>query len=268
MEPVALSDYLNSENPWTERLIGGVAYSRTRDRAQVEQEYDRDKYGELRRFELGSPEAYKRKEFELGGLRLDSTLCVSFGESIFRTRLDEARSILYGLVRSAVQRYAAPNVCELGCGYGFNLTYLPGRTLGGEFSKNAVELGRSLGLDVHAFDYYDPASYGIIPHETTVVTVHSIEQIPDAAVIVENLAQHRSRIKAVVHLEPAYDPARTSLLGLLRNRYMELNDYNRNLLDVLAGRDDVLILELRRDVFGLNPLNSAHLVAWRFRDGS
>lgn len=265
MIPVALAEYLNQNNPWTARLLGQIEFSRTRDALQVEREYDADKYGELRKFQLATPEAYKQKEFELGGLGPDSDLCVSFGEAIFRTPLRVARPIFYGIVQAAVSQHGAHNVCELGCGYGFNLTYLGAGVLGGEFSRNAVALGRSLGLDVHHFDYYDPESYAFIPDDTTIVTVHSMEQIPDAGPVIDSLANHRSKIRAVVHLEPSLEQSRSSLLGIMRNRYIELNDYNRNLLRVLDSRDDVEILDRRLDLVGLNPLNSAHLIAWRFR---
>jgi hypothetical protein len=46
---------------------------------------------------------------------------------------------------------------------------------------------------------------------------------------------------------------------------MEINDYNRNLLTVLKGRNDVEILELDIDIFGLVPLNTTNLIVWKFK---
>ena len=69
----------------------------------------------------------------------------------------------------------------------------------------------------------------------------------------------------VVHFEPTVVNERTSLLGLLRNKYMELNDYNRNLIYVLKERTDIEILELKTDIFGLVPLNTTNLIVWKFK---
>ena len=261
-----MSEYLNKENSWTARFLGDEKFSRKRDSGQIEREYNQDKYGKLASIDLESVELYKQKEFELGGVTADDAIVVSFGESLFSMPLHLARNIFYGIVKSAVAPWASPNICELGCGYGYNLTYLPGATSGGEFSENAVALGRRLGLNVRRFDYYNRADYdSLIPDNCTIVTVHSLEQIPDARAIVENLRRKKGSINAVVHIEPSFLAERNSLLGVLRNRYVEYNDYNRNIVEVLRSSLDVEILELRTDVVGLNPLNSAHAIVWRFR---
>jgi len=54
--------------------------------------------------------------------------------------------------------------------------------------------------------------------------------IPDCRCIIDVLAKHRTKIAAVIHIEPAYDlQTPTTLLGQMRRRYIEINDYNRNL---------------------------------------
>lgn len=264
--PVSLSEYLSADNAWTARFLGDDKFSRKRDNDQIEREYNQDKYGKLASIDLESAELYKEREFEFGGVASNDSIVVSFGESLFKMPLRLARNIFYGIVKSTVAQWASPNICELGCGYGYNLTYLPGTTSGGEFSEHAVTLGRRLGLNVRRFDYYDAADYNsLIPDNCTILTVHSLEQIPDARVVVENLRRQKHSIATVVHIEPSYVPERHSLLGVLRNRYIEFNDYNRNIIDVLESSSDVEILEVRTDVVGLNPLNSAHAIVWRFR---
>lgn len=58
---------------------------------------------------------------------------------------------------------------------------------------------------------------------------------------------------------------RTNLLGLLRNKYIEMNDYNRNLWTILESRNDIEIIEFDQDVIGINPLNSSNLIVWKFK---
>ena len=56
---VALSDYLNKDNPWVARFLGDAQFSRTRDKEQIDREYNQDKYGKLAAFLLPDAEAYK-----------------------------------------------------------------------------------------------------------------------------------------------------------------------------------------------------------------
>lgn len=265
MRTTTWHEYLNGDNAWARRLLGLEPFSKRRSEDEVTREYDREKYGKLAAVPAATLEECKRAEFALAGLETTSELTVSFGEDLLRMSLDEARFHYYRLIKEVVGRYPAPRYCELGCGYGYNLSLLDGERYGGEFSANAVALGKKLGADVSAFNYYRPSDFDLIRPDSTVFTVHSLEQIPDAAQVVDNFAAKRDRIRYVVHLEPTFVPSRRTLPGLIRNRYIELNDYNRNLLAVLHGRPDVEILEERHDVMGLNPLNSTNVICWGFR---
>ncbi|MDQ3049038.1 MAG: hypothetical protein M3R27_15925 [Bacteroidota bacterium] len=267
MKAVSVNEYLSSSNPWSSRLLGLSDFQKKRDVQQVENEYNLDKYARLLKSELKNAEEYKQLEFEQAGLHpVTGEMLISFGDEIFKTTVANARNIYYGLIKTTLDKYRSKNVCELGCGYGYNLSYIGEGAYGGEYSKNAVTLGKKIGLDVVEFNYYQPADYNFIRPETTVFTTHSIEQIPDATVIIKSLEEQKSKIKYVVHFEPTVIPGRTSLLGLLRNKYMELNDYNRNLIDILKNHPGIEILELQTDSFGLVPLNTTNLIVWKFKN--
>lgn len=265
MNPISINEYLSYNNPWSKRLLGLSAFQKKRDILQVENEYNLDKYAKLIEFNFKTIEEYKLKEFELGGLKTDSIMPISFGDTIFNVQLPLARSLFYNLIKSKIEQYSSINICELGCGYGYNLSYLNGNVYGGEYSANAVKLAIRLGMDVSEFNYYEPESYNLIKPDTTVFTTHSIEQIPDATVIIKSLEKNKNKINYVIHFEPTVAEERSSLFGLMRNKYMELNDYNRNLIEVLKSNSDIEILELEYDVFGLNPLNSSNLIVWKFK---
>ena len=75
------------------------------------------------------------------------------------------------------------------------------------------------------------------------------------------------RPKAVVHVEPCYEhyPA-DSLLGMLRRRYVELNDYNRNLVSALRGLEragELRVIAEQPALFGRNPLFPVSVIAWQ-----
>lgn len=268
MKSISLNQYLSVENPWTRRILGVDTFSKKRDIEQIDREYDRDKYGSLLEFDLDDIELYKLKEFELAGLGEQNSTKISLGEEVFEGNLQLIRDLYYSTISSTIQKYHPQRICELGCGYGYNLSYLRyicPEVYGGEYSRNAVKLGNRLGMDLQVFNYYNLEDYQIIRDRSVILTIHSIEQIPSAASFLSGLEKHRQKIDRVINFEPCFLEARTSLFGLFRNRYMQLNDYNTDLVKLLHEREDIEILEYQPDCIGLNPLNSAHLIVWRFK---
>jgi hypothetical protein len=172
---------------------------------------------------------------------------------------------------------SSETIVELGCGFGHILWMLrsafPGKQYrGGDYAESAVALGQKLyratpEISVQKFDFYAP-DYEIIENAkgpVVVVTSQALEQIPTSAQVVETLAKYKSKISRVFHLEPAYALYDDTLLGLMRRRYIELNDYNRDLVSTLQSRSDVELLRLEANAIGWNPFNSLAMVEWRFR---
>lgn len=208
-------------------------------------------------------------------------VCVSKGGQLFSMDAAMADSMRTRLLLDEVAKLG-PDVgtlVELGCGYGHNLwslsrRYPQCRYLGGEYSSSAVRLAARLypdpkRLEVREFNFHDDG-YDIFEHgggarSRVVLTAHAVEQLPSARHLVERLIASRKSISQVLHLEPLYDAEDpTSLLGMLRRRYAEVNDYNRDLLSELRRRDEIQITDVRHDVLGLNPLNPTSVVRWRF----
>lgn len=283
MKKITINE-LPAWSAWPKRLLGVVEWKKpTRDTAKVEDEYNLDKYAKCLEFlKASSPRASMEavKTFELGPDAQDT--CVSIGpDELAVMPLKEARETYYKLIAEHLKKEFEDGitVVELGCGYGYNLQMLnekmgpnKSRWWGGEYSSNAVEIGKILHaatdgkISVHSFNFYD-ADYDL-PQDgkLLVYTAHAIEQLPDASNVIAALAKHKSRIKAVIHFEPGYDLQTESLLDLMRKRYFEINDYNQNLVAALKKQAaDVEILEATRNVFGLNPFNPTSIVKWRFR---
>jgi hypothetical protein len=262
---VSLNDYLSTKSSWPRRLLGWEPFTVQRDEEHVAREYDDARYAPLLALRSTAIEDYKVLEFDVLRMPQDKPEYFSLGEEIFVAPVATVRSLWYATIAETVNRWRNGAVCELGCGYGFNLSYLGGERYGGEYSVNAVTLGRRLGYDISPFNYYEADSYALLRPATTVLTVHSVEQLPDATPFVESLARRREAIDVVIQLEPTFLAERSTLLGMIRNRYNELIDHNHNLVTLLRERDDVEILEFRADVFGMHPLNSTNVVVWRFR---
>ena len=255
--------------------------NRTTDK--VGSEYDQDKYAGCLEHYLASGRAASIesvKQFELGG-DLDREVCISKGRDLFVTSLEDARRMLYTLLcdemRDAIED--SPAVVELGCGYGFNLYILaqqfPGKLYrGGEYSANAVKLAQQLfvrepNIEVREFNFYDGSTYACLddlPSPVTVFTCHAVEQLQTATELFTALRERSSRIASVFHFEPAYDLHDSSLIGLMRRRYAQMNDYNQDLVKRIREREDhIRVVTMKPDVLGLNPLNPTSVIRWEFR---
>jgi len=265
LKHVALNDYLSEKSNWPKRLLGWEPYQIDRSSKHVSEEYNSDRYAPLLALSSMDIEDYKVEEFKSLRMEQDDAIFVSLGEEIFRSDVRTARLIWYSIIKSTVHRFSVGSICELGCGYGYNLDLIGNGSYGGECSPNAVALGRRLGYDVTAFNYYKPEDYAFIRPGSTVLTVHSVEQLPSAKQFVDNLRAVSSAVHEVVNIEPCFFSERTSLLGMIRNRYNELIDHNHDLLSILRSRSDVEMIHFEPDVFGLHPLNSSHVIVWRFR---
>jgi hypothetical protein len=281
LSPLSLAD-LPTWSPWPARLLGLKPFEpRVRDIEKIEAEYNQDKWlqclrayrdssgtltsHDLRLFRYGVNPSGLRAAVVQGALVLVST----------RRLLEEFDRILFDAMAASIARSAT--VVELGSSFGPILGDLavrfPGpQYLGGEYSDNAVTLagelfaGRS-DIAVSRFNFHDDA-YELLegaPGPVTLFTCQAIEQVRSARHIIDVLSRYRDKIISVFHLEPSYEFYDDSLLGLMRRRYIELNDYNRDLFSVLQGREDVRILRLEREVVGWNPFNALTLVHWTFR---
>lgn len=259
--PVDLNDYLSADNVWTARLLGIEPFQQQRTLELIGREYDEGFYGRLLEQYRNDPDALRRRVLDPP----TDEIVASFGDRLFFLPLRRFHAIKRDTIRAALHRFGgdAPR-CELGAGYGSNFLWQDIALYGGEYSPKARELAALLGHEVHRFNFFETGSYEFIRPGTVVYTCHGIEQVPDARPVLEGLKSVRDRIECVVHFEPLHGPHRRDLLGLLRNRWGEINDYNRNLIACLEEDPDVEVLHLEPDVFGNNPLNPAGILVWRF----
>jgi hypothetical protein len=279
VQPLDLND-LPRVSPWPARVLGAESFQvGKRDTAKIAAEYDQDKW-------LKCLQAFRESGGSMNARQLRSYM--------YTTRPDEPRPAVLGgrlvmapvtYLLDAYDRILADamaesiagsrTVVELGASFGQVLWGLaqrfPNRSYrGGEYSENAATLAKELyakgpDIAVSRLNFYDDA-YEVLERAegpVTVFTSQAIEQIPSAAHIIDVLAKYRDKIVSVFHLEPSYELYDDSLLGLMRRRYIEINDYNRDLVGVLRGRADVRILRIEPEVIGWNPFNALALIHWK-----
>jgi Methyltransferase domain len=267
---------------WPARLLGLTAFGEVkRDHAKIQEEYSDDKWQKCHdilkasNYKL-SPHDLRMNyhEFTSGDLRpclLNNKLhlaCIADIMPLYDTLIDK-------LVRPSLEQTG--QLVELGCGPGFIMDMLSrrfpkSRFMGGDFADSAIELAKKLYPDpkhisVQKLDFYAD-SFPVIEKaegQVTVFTCQALEQIPDCSKTIKTLAKYRDKIKSVVHLEPCYDLYDDTLMGLMRKRYIEINDYNRNLVSTLRGTDDIEVMSCEPCVIGWNPFNALAATEWRFK---
>ena len=168
---------------------------------------------------------------------------------------------------------------ELGAGFGqviLNLSkrkaFDRARLIAGEYNQSGIDLIRILGknqdsdIEVGCCDITNSQIIDLdVPENSLVFTSYVCHYVPK---IKERFidALIKLRPKAVVHFEPIYEHCNTDhLLGLLRKRYIEVNDYNTNIISLLHSQQrlgKIRILEEKPCIFGGNPLLTVSIVAW------
>jgi hypothetical protein len=267
---------------WPSRLLGVETFKAVeRNLAKIQSEYSEDKWQKCFDAYAGSgsnlnANDLRRLHYELSSSKRRAAVhngrLLSATNSEIMTWYDD---ILTTTMASVLKPEVT--VVELGCGIGHIMWMLrqafPGLTYrGGDFADSAVALAEKLyaqtpDISVEKFDFYAP-NYDLIEKAkgpVVVLTSQALEQVPLSAGVVETLSKYRDKIARVFHLEPAYalyDDG--TLLGLMRRRYIEINDYNRDLVSTLKSRKDVEIMRLEPNIVGWNPFNSLALIEWRF----
>jgi hypothetical protein len=278
-------DDLPRFSPWPARLLGLTSWqSCRRTPVEVKREFDRDKWGALLERYLGSGGSATLENVEDWALGSAQPSLCSIGESFELLTPRESLRRHYQLVTDTLHRLLpATCIVELGAGYGgavlrlaadarFSGTPLYAAEYTGSGRELLNRLAHAFGAAVRVggcdlseasiCDFKPPAGALVF----TCMAAHYVPQLEDS--FVEGLGRFRAR--AVVHFEPCYEHFdELSLTGALRRRYVEVNDYNRNLVSLLhrhAASNVIAILEETRAVMGVNPLLPVSIVAWRRND--
>lgn len=288
--PIDLDD-LPTHSDWPDRILGATEWTiPERDIGKICEEYEHNKYERLLKFQKNSntldpAEIRERQIIDRTWhfsetVQSEKAVCISQDCDLYVAPILAAQRYNDSTVVKTFEHLlnGGETVVELGCGYGYNLHVLDQafptcKFVGGELSENAVKIASKLYEDrdniaVKRFNYYDdqwPLFARKFKRDVVVFTRLSIEQLPRCGQVIERLRRSAGEpLREVVHLEPVYEMHDTgSLLQLLRKRYIEINDYNRDLLSVLESSDKVSILEREYDVFGFNGLNPMSLIHWK-----
>jgi hypothetical protein len=275
-------DELPRWSPWPARLLNLEAFSAKKKTAsEIDREYEREKWGPMLADYLGGKTPQNAADFIAYLHRGGKSAVVWHGGCLQLAAPEKSFEMLISLVQTELRPHLpAPAVVELGAGYGrIILTLLlsgfcgTARAMAAEYAPSGVELMRRLAassgvrLDVASCDFTKrPITCLDIPPDSVIFTAFAVQCLPVLPDdFVDNLICLRP--KAVIHIEPLYEHCQSSsLMQLMQRRYIEVNDYNSNLLTLLKRAEAASKIDILREsprVFGANPFLVASVVSWR-----
>jgi hypothetical protein len=268
-------------SPWPARLLGvEPCKHRRKTPSEITREYEHDKWGPLlarvcsedRQVTVEEVDEWQLKELPPSLCSIDGKLQL-MDAAVSRRRYIE-------MVAGTLEQYApAPALLELGAGYGSVLLRLAQRhtfsrmkIMGGELTCSGVKLMQRLAsaqaLEISAAQcnlaMARIATFSV-PPDAIIFTSYATHYIPALPkYFVQALLAFRPRV--VIHFEPCFEHCeRDTLMGLMRRRYIEVNDYNTNLVNLLQAEEQqghIRIHKEERAVFGINPLLAASIIVW------
>jgi hypothetical protein len=273
-------DDLPLHSKWPKRLLGIDDFrKRSKNKSELLREYETEKWGPLYQAVLGDPSIASPEEVLPRFFAGNPTIpCLIRGEmgTTNCLRADQAQVELLSAVFSSMTNVS--NVFELGSGFGSTTLQLARKPWasgvhfsGGELAPSGVALGNLLSsrMQVSArfseFNFLDSGSYALIPEGAVIFSCMSLVSISLLGQgVMESILNRKP--SAVVFMESLYPPETdASLLHLMVRRYIDLNDYNRDLFALLESnraQGKLKIDFFERDVFGFNPLLPSSLAVW------
>ena len=265
---------------WPARLLGLEPWqTKPKSPEEIEREFGREKWGALLEKFRQNPES-RLDDVDRWSAGDQTTTLASVDEHIVEMTPEESHDAYIAFIADALEPHLpASALVELGCGYGSVILGLARKAafqdlpyFAADFTSTGVELAHriagneSIKLATGSADLRgSPITNLEIPDGAVIYTAYAAQYVdPLEETFVEGLMSLRPKV--VVHVEPVYehcDP--TTLLGLLRQRYIEANGYNRNLSTILHDHEAKGSLEIIRDSspgFGPNPLLAASVIAW------
>lgn len=280
MEKVALDD-LPQYSPWPARLVGLQPWEQRRKTAdEIDREYEREKWGPLLKRVRGNQGKVSVEMVDEWNHSEEPKGAILIANELYRASELEAHNLYISLVEKAIEEeLPVGSLVELGAGYGSIILNLLKRKriycdrfIAAEYTQSGSELIRALAVRDSLpiqIGYCDITKEGItelpIPSGALIFTSYAVMCIP---MLQDRFVDDLLRFmpKAVIHFEPIYESFEPStLLGLMQQRYTQVNDYNRNLFSVLKAKEEERKIKIKKFVpswFGINPFTPSSLVVW------
>ncbi|WP_037353036.1 class I SAM-dependent methyltransferase [Selenomonas sp. FC4001] len=269
-------DELPKYTPWVNRLLfEDIHYSK--NPYEISREYNEEKWHDVKKYLMENSQSTLEEIISLGGgdtagyIASQGGFCVGSMIEFYEKQIEKYVDFIgkYWVEDSPL--------IELGAGYGSMLLKLakhfnPCGVYGLEYTDNGVwalsEFAKRCNIDIHMgkCDFFELSKEIQLPANGVIFTSYSLMYVPElSSGFLDYILEMKPRV--CINIEPCYEYYSTSSLhGALCKKYVEVNDYNRNLVEILnSGEKDgrIEILEVEKNSFGENALSPASFIAWK-----
>jgi len=271
---------LHKYSEWYEILNGKKETEvRKKSKKEVLREFENEKWKSL--YE------YLRKNPNLTVLDVDKILYsnkinipIFFENNFYMVTPYEAHRLHIDLYVKVISKYLEEGISliEFGAGYGskiLNLSLLKpfkntsmtageltlnGQKIIKKLSDNMNKNVKSIYCDLGALDFSEIN----IPENSIIFTSYSAHYVP---FLNKNFVEKMLSLKpkVVIHFEPCYElNSSKSKFELMCKKYIEINDYNRNLFSVLKAneKEEKINLFYKKNIIGSNPFLPISVIEW------
>lgn len=273
-------DQLPKYSGWPKKLIdASEATKHIKNTKEIYREYETDKWASL--FSLIEHQAMGVDEVDSMQFSGSQQIPFSIGDELFVAKPLVTRVALAAMIANKIHSVRSEDgaVVELGAGTGAIIARLAkdsrfrdAEFYAGDFSPSSIKIidylakAEAVTINTGLFDFHAKASELNIPGNSIIFTSFAVAYIQGLDF------QFWQRIvnynpKAIIIVEPIYEHfTDQTVLGLLRKKYYECNDYNRNILSSIkdAERRNILTIdEVVENVIGINPLCPVSMISLR-----
>lgn len=263
---------------WPARLLGIEPWKqKVKSKEEIDREYETESWGVyLKRVKSeGLENSVTSHTLDDWQCASDTQVLYTKGNAFFQKTFGYAYSEYLNIIRGYIVKFLpAKSVVGLGCGYGSVILAIAeylneANFLAAEYTPSGIELtkicakNQGIKIDVGHCDFMKvPITDLIVPKGAIIFTCAAACTLPKLpSSFIDSLIQLRPSV--VIHFEPIYEHHnRNNLLDMMRRRYVEVNDYNRNLLTLLKESNIQILIE-DYAVIGVNPLFPISVIAWK-----
>ena len=269
-------------SPWPARLLGLEPWEiRKKTSEAVTREYNVEKWGALlKQIQTSNFAPSLDNVNNLVFKDIGVSLCYDSGNIILKSAELNYEKYINIIKKELQAAKSAGGIVELGAGYGAIILNLAkhnifqGKTItAGEYTKTGRELIKIISkhenivANVYSCDLSKEVMIdGHISERSIIFTSYAACYVPIMTdQFVDSLIATNPNL--IIHFEPCYAHYdERTLLGLMCKRYIELNDYNKNLATILHQNEEkgkIKIVKEKQVVIGNNPFLPISIIAWK-----
>jgi hypothetical protein len=272
-------DSLAKYSQWPQLLLSSKIFKKYKTKKEIIREFNDEKWKKIYKT-LNDKKKYSILEAEKALNNPDKiTICYDHDKGFCLSKNKEINKYILKILEDKIKKHLSSASClvELGAGFGSKILQLSKifkekklNLFAGEYTsigRNLIKIianYEKININVKYCDLNNLKNLKI-PKNSVIFTSYSMHYVSklnkNFVKIINNLNP-----KIIIHFEPCYELYDSqNLHGLMCKKYIEINDYNKNLYSILKQKHlkNKIDLKITKNIFGHNPLLPISILEWK-----